>query len=102
MTVYLVPLVPSQQYFNITLAGVTYTMRLIYCDDPSEGWILDIGDVNGNPILCGTSLKSGVNLLHQYEYLNFGGGLAVVLGGDITSVGYTDLGVNAQLYFVTS
>ena len=99
---YQIPLIASQQSFTITLGGNVYTLRLIFCDDPTAGWILDIGDSGGVPILCGIPLKTGINLLEQYEYLNFGGGLMAVLSGDNTSIGFTDLGSNGQLYFVTT
>jgi hypothetical protein len=99
---YTIPLVPSQQTFTITLAGVVYTLRLIFCDDPTAGWLLDIGDSGGVPILCGIPLKCNVNLLAQYDYLNFGGGLVAVISGNSTLIGFTDLGANAQLYFVTT
>jgi hypothetical protein len=100
--IYIVPTIPAQQVFTIPLAGVTYTMRLIFCDDPAAGWTLDISDVNGVPIVCGIPLTLGNNLLQQYDYLNFGGALVAVITGNATSVGYTDLGANAQLYFVTT
>jgi hypothetical protein len=99
---YQIPLIASQQSFTITLNGVAYSMRLIFCDDPTAGWILDIGDSNGLPILCGIPLKIGINLLQQYSYLGLGGGLMAVLSGDNLSIGYTDLSVNAQLYFVVT
>jgi hypothetical protein len=101
MNFFQIPLIAAQQSFSIILNGTTYTMRLIFCDDPSAGWILDIGDVTGNPIICGIPIITGVNLLGQYDYLNFGGGLIVTLSGDTLSVGYKDLGVNAQLYYVS-
>lgn len=99
MNFYQIPLINAQQNFSVTLLGVIYTMRLIYCDDVNAGWILDIGDVNGSPLICGIPLKSGINLLTQYDYIGIGGGLGVQLSGDILTVGYTDLGVNTQLYF---
>lgn len=74
-------------------------MRFYFCDDPSAGWILDIGDASGLAIVCGLPIKSGVNLLGQLNYLGFGGGLVVILSGNIVTVGYADLGVNAQLYY---
>ena len=97
----LIPLIASPQTFTITLAGVLYSMRVIFCDDLNGGWILDIGDSGGVPILCGIPLKTGTNLLNQYDYLALGGALMVVLTGNEISIGFNDLGSNAQLYFVT-
>lgn len=98
-----IPLTPSRaRIFTITLGGTLYNMRLTY-DIAQDGcWILDIGDANQVPLVAGIPLVSGVDLLAQYAYLNFGGALVVTTdrgAGEVPT--FDGLGVTSHLYFVT-
>ena len=73
MSVYTIPLAARPERFAITLAGVTYTLRLTFCDTDEGVWILDFADATGTPILCGIPLLPAQNLLAQYQYLGIGG-----------------------------
>jgi hypothetical protein len=100
----IIPLSGIPEIFNITLAGVGYTMQFLWRDCPSlgVGWYMDIGDANGVPILCGVPLVTGANLLEQYAYLGIGGGLMVYSAGDPdTPPTFYTLGDTSQLYWVT-
>lgn len=125
-TVFQVPLVASPQTFTITLAGVTYTMTLMFHsaygavsgapvgvdqDVPTsivdtndlDGWALDIGDASNNPIVCGIPLIPGIDLFYQYAYLGFGGSLVVLVDGNPDAVpDFAGLGTTGRLYFVTN
>lgn len=125
-TVFQIPLVASPQTFTITLAGVTYTMTLMYHsaygavsgapvgvdqDVPTstidtndlDGWATDIADASNNPILCGIPLIPGIDLLYQYAYLGFGGSLVVSVDGNPDAVpDFVGLGTTGKLYFVTN
>lgn len=105
-TLYPVPTSPEPQTFNISLAGVTYQLTLVYRDASTNnplGWVLDVADASGNNILNGVPLVTGVNLFQPYPNLGFGGGLLVIPNaGSDTVPGFTDLGVNTQLYFYTT
>ena len=65
-----------------------------------QSWVIDIADSNGNPILSGIPLVTGVNLLGQFGYLNFGGQLVAQTENDPSAVPtFTNLGTQGNLYF---
>jgi FtsP/CotA-like multicopper oxidase with cupredoxin domain len=99
MALYKIPLSSEAQKFSISLAGVTYRLRLRWNSNNST-WTLDIADFTGVPILQGIPLVIGTNLLAPYPYLDFGGKLMVANDdGSPTPPNYSALGVTGQLYF---
>eukprot|EP01037_Dinobryon_pediforme_P020830 gene20830-21542_t len=99
-TVYEIPLQPAAQVMSIQLGTVTHQLSLQYRDISEGGWILDIADDAGEPIVCGIPLVTGVDLLAQYSHLGIGGGLFVVTDGDTYAVPtYANLGQTAHLYW---
>ncbi len=103
MAVYEIPTIPAAQTFLIGLAGQSYRLTLAYREaDDLGGWILDIADNEGAPLLSGIPLVTGSDLLAPYAYLGFGGSLLVFTEGDADAVPtYTGLGSESRLYFVT-
>lgn len=100
MTVYEIPLTPRPQRMAIALSGVTYNLRFHFADAPEAGWILDIYDVNKNPIICGLALVTGADLLAQYAYLGIPGKLYVSTDGDAGAAPTFDgLGTTSHLYY---
>jgi hypothetical protein len=98
----LIPLTGIPEVFTVTLAGNTYTFQVVWRDAPWAGWMLDIADVNGYAIISGIPLVTGADLLAQYAYQDFGGGLMLYNAGDVwTPPNYYNLGTAVQLYFVT-
>jgi predicted Zn-dependent protease with MMP-like domain len=99
-TLYELPLAAGPQKFTVLLAEAVYQLTLRW-RDPAPGWVLDIADQAGNPILQGTALVTGADLLGQYQYLGIGGQLWVARDavGDAVA-GFADLGVDTHLYFV--
>ena len=96
----LVPLIPDFQKFTITLVGVTYQFTVRWCV-PSDCWVLDIADLNAQPIISGIPLVTGCDLLGQYGYLNLGGQLIVQTDSDLDAVPtLANLGSQGNLYFV--
>lgn len=101
---FLIPLTSTPQEFEITLAGVDYTLTVKW-NDVGQSWALDIADVDGNPIVAFIPLVTGTDLLVGLEYLGIGGSLFV-----FTNAGkYPDavptldnLGNDINLYFYTS
>lgn len=80
MTAYEIPLSPKPQTFAISLVGVTYLMTLLW--NPSLAcWVLDIDDANGNPVVLGIPVVTGLDLLAQYSYLGVGGHLIAQTDG---------------------
>ena len=130
-TIYEIPLLPgTPQIFPIALANITYNLRFDYEDVSASfttvsgqfyladgfsvaqysqslpksdaGWIMDVSDDLGNPIVCGIPLITGADLLAQYAYLGIGGKMFVLMNGGIATVpGFNDLGVEGRLYFET-
>jgi len=95
-----IPLLPGPQLFPIDLRGVTYRLKLFYRRDPGPGWMLDIYSSEGQPILCGTPLIPGIDLLAPYPYLEIG----VVLFADTEvppgdPISYASLGTTTRLYY---
>lgn len=99
MNVTEIPLSPDNQLFRIQLAETTYTLRVIWRD--SAGWILDVQDSSGEPLLSGVPLVTGVNLLEQYPQLGING--ALLVGCDVGAPDEptkTNLGTHSHLIFV--
>lgn len=98
-----IPLSPEPQRFNITLSGAQYHMTVIWRNVETGGWVLDIADFSGNPIIQGIPLVTGVNLLDQYAYLGFTGVLWVQTTADPDAVPtFDNLGVGSHLYWYTA
>ncbi|HHG9944815.1 TPA: hypothetical protein ACPZLH_000701 [Yersinia enterocolitica] len=94
-----IPLTPNNQQFRIQLAGVTYTIKIVWRD--AAGWIMDLMDSGGEVLLSGVPLVPGVDLLEQYPDLDISG--AMVVGCDNGSPEYptkTNLGGHSHLIFV--
>jgi hypothetical protein len=99
-TPFLIPLQPTNQTFQITLAGVVYTLTVRW-NDMNGAWTLDIADQNQNPIVSGIPLVTGVDLLAPYGYLNFGGQLIAQTTNETDAVPtLANLGSSGNLYFV--
>lgn len=99
MNVTEIPLSPDNQLFRIQLADSIYTLRVIWRD--AAGWIMDVQDSSGVPILCGVPLITGVNLLEQYPQLGINGALLVGCDkGAPNEPTKTNLGLYSHLIFV--
>lgn len=95
------PLSPQPQTLSVTLLGTTYNLRTRW-SQLQNCWCIDFADQDNNPIVGSIPLVTGADLLQQYLYLNFGGGLYVYdsqLPPNMVP-GFTDLGVTAQILFV--
>jgi len=103
MTAFRVPFTAAQpQRFSIELSGTTYILVARW-SDPSDCWILDIYDALSVPVLLGTPLVPGADLLEQFEYLAIGGALVVETSSDINAVPtYLNLGDVGNLYYVVA
>src|SRR5262245_56287224 len=76
MTAYTIPFSGLPESFLISIVGVTYSFSIRF-NDRCPAWVLDISDVGGSLLVGGIPLVTGVNLLAQYGYLNFGFALIV-------------------------
>lgn len=122
-TFYEIPTSSTPQSFSITLAGVVYNLRLIFCGASGPGgtdivgqdvqgaqidtnniggWILDISNADNTPIVCGIPLITGLELLYQYVYLNIGGAIVATTDGDPNlPPTFDNMGSASHLLFVT-
>lgn len=83
MAIHTIPLSGSAEQFTVALNGTSYLLRTTFCEGGDGSWILDIGDANGTPMLCGVPLLPGQNLLEQFDYLAIGGvGSQLILKSD--------------------
>ncbi len=97
-----IPLTPNPQSFVISLSGVNYRLTAQWRNAVGAGWVLDIADSGGTPIIQGIPLVTGVNLLDQYDYLNLGGVLWCQTTADPDAVPtFENLGVDSHLYWFT-
>jgi hypothetical protein len=93
-----IPLTADNQQFNITLGNFTGQVKLIWRGP--AGWIIDLMDSGGNPLLSGAPLVSGVNLLAQYPQLGIDGALVVISDDETQEYpSSTNLGTDSHLYF---
>jgi hypothetical protein len=99
---YLVPLIPANQEFDISLANVSYHLRIKW-NAFSNAWVLYIEDSQQTPIIGGIPMVTGCDLLEQYAYLGIGGAMVVQSTNDPDLVpNYNTLGSTGNLFFVIS
>lgn len=97
---YEVPLIASSQSLSVTLGGVQYGL-VVKWNSFSQCWVLDIYDAKSNPLVCGIAMTTGVDLLSQFSYLNFGGALFVVTDNNTFEMPtFFNLGSTSHLYFL--
>lgn len=95
MAIYEIPMINTNQQFNVRLGSVIYKLRLIYRLDT---WFLDISDSAGQLMLAALPMVQGINLLDQHQHL-IKGGLFVLNSNTDESQSFNDLGVKIQLFW---
>lgn len=101
MLIYEVPLSPQPQAFGIALGGANYRMRVYWVSAPQGGWVFDLMDSNGAPLISAVPFVTGADLLEQYGHLGIVGGMAVQSDYDLDAVPtFDNLGVLGHLYYV--
>jgi hypothetical protein len=99
-TPYLIPLIPQNQEFDISLNGTTYHLRIKW-NSFSNAWILYIEDSQRNLLLSGIPMVTGCDLLEQYAYIGIDGAMVVQSSTDPDEVpDYTALGSTGNLFFL--
>lgn len=101
-TAFVIPLSAQNQQLRIALGSVTYQLTLRWNSQPDAGWVMNIADDGGSPILSGVPLVTGCDLLAQYGYLGIEGQLTVQTDHDPDAAPTLDnLGVSSFLYYVS-
>ncbi len=96
-----VPLISGPQTFPIVLGSTTYQFTFIYRNADQGGWILDIDDDAGNPLVHGIPLVTGTDLLSQYAYLGFSGSLYCQTLSDPDAVPtFENLGTDGCVFWI--
>lgn len=100
LTAFEIPLQPGPQILSISLANVTYQLT-VWWNNQCGSWMIDIDDINGNPVLTGIPMVAGADLLEQFGYLNFGGQLIAQTENAPDAVpNFANLGQTGNLYFL--
>ena len=95
-----IPLIPGPQVMRVTLGGAEYLLALRWRDAAMGGWVLDVADAGGTPMVAGIAMVTGADLLRQHAHLGFGGGLYLMGAPDADAVpGFDDLGTPAARLF---
>lgn len=99
-TVAEIPLTPTSQTFQVTMANVPYAMAVTWRDP--YGWFLDIATQAGVKLVSGLPLVAGIDLLEPYPNLEFGCSLVVLSDGDaFADPTFDNLGITSHLLVVT-
>jgi len=100
MTPYEIPLSPQPQTLQIDLSGTIYQLTF-YWSTRSASWMFNLADIDGNPLLMGAPVVTGINLLKQYAHLGIPGALIVQTDHDPKQVPtFTNLGLEGHVYYV--
>lgn len=96
------PLRQGPSIFSLSIKGRDFRFRFAYANTEGGGWYVDIGETDGQPLVCGLPLTAGLNLLGQFGYLGLGFGLYVSVDGrpDEAPV-YDDMGNGLHVKVVT-
>lgn len=101
MSTFEIPLISMPQRFAISLAGITYNMKLRW-NAAGQFWDLDVSDINNAPVVLGVPLVTGVDFLEQLAYLGIGGQMTVTTDYDTNAPPTSsNLGSQSHLFFTT-
>lgn len=95
MALYEIPLLNTNQKFNVKLNGSTYKLQVIY---RGSRWFLDLMDTAENYLIAGVPMMMGDNLFAQYQHI-IKGGLYVINNNEDETQSFADLGRNINLYW---
>lgn len=95
MTIYKIPLLSTNQKFNVKLGGITYKLQIIY---RGSQWFLDVMDTSENYLIAGIPMVMGDNLLGQHQHI-IKGSLYVINNNENETQDFVDLGRNINLYW---
>jgi hypothetical protein len=102
--VFEIPLSGTPQQFMMQFGDTTYQFVFIYRNASvagGAGWVVNINDNLGNPVVCGIPLVTGADLLAQYGYLAFNGAMVVLSDGVPQAVPtFDNLGTDSHVYWI--
>lgn len=95
MALYEIPLLSTNQKFNVKLGGITYKLQIIY---RGSKWILDLMDTAENYLIAGIPMVMRDNLFAQHQHI-IKGSLYVINNNGNETQSFNDLGRNINLYW---
>lgn len=103
MDIFLIPLEPVGQRFEINLAGRELILECVW-NGQGGSWYMSLYDgLTKAPLLVSQPLVTGINLLAQHKYLGIEGELFIYTDGDAFAPPTADnLGTESNLYLVTA
>jgi hypothetical protein len=102
MNIFKIPFSASNQKFNISLGGVTYTIISVW-NGEAPAWFIDvINTATQEFVITSLPLVTGVNLLMQFQYTGIKGVLLAYTNGEPTQPPtFTNLGAESNVYYIT-
>lgn len=100
MSIFEIPLNSGSQTFTAALGPTRYKIAITWREAPYAGYFLDISDLSGVTVVSGIAMVTGVDLLEQYRYRGFAGGLWILTDSGLDPT-YDGLGTTARLYYVS-
>lgn len=95
MALYEIPLLNTNQKFNVNLNGTIYKLQVIY---RGSKWFLDVMDPAEKYLIAGLSMVMGDNLLAQHQHI-IQGSLYIVNSNENEVQNFNDLGNKIKLYW---
>ena len=95
MALHKIPLLGTNQKFNVKLGRTTYKLQIIY---RGSKWFLDVMDTSETYLIAGIPMVMGDNLLGQHQHI-IKGGLYAINDNKDEAQSFTDLGSNINLYW---
>lgn len=97
-----IPLVAEPQTFEISLSGRAFNMTSRW-NPEMPAWTICLQDaVTLEPLIVCLPMVTGVDLLSQFRHLGIPGSLfAYTEGDELAPPTLTNLGIEAQLYYLT-
>jgi len=100
-TPYEIPLVAGPQSVKVPINGLRYGFTFKW-NVPANNWVIDIDDPDGNPLVHGIPMVTGVDLLAPFGYLGLGVQLIVQTDGNpLATPTFSNLGQGSHLYLIT-
>lgn len=87
-----------EQLFNITIAGITYDVRIVW-NTRSQQWSISFS-TDGEDIITGIALAGGVDITKQYT-LDFNNMFAINLVNPELDPTFAGLGTDSKLFILT-
>ncbi|MCS3526747.1 hypothetical protein VSN93_16785 [Acinetobacter johnsonii] len=95
MALFEIPLLNTNQKFNITLDGTNYKLKITF---RGSKWFLDLMDTAENYLIAGVPMVMGDNLFAQHQHI-IKGGLYVSNSNEDETQTFNDLGNKIKLYW---